>query len=114
MNAPRRHALLATWAVAILISGCAQKSVRTDLPAQVQVVLLPDPDTGVVGRVVVSNQAGQTELATAYASTRITTTRAPQIKRLKENGVLKQFGNAWSQPPPPPVRLTALYRSESQ
>ena len=37
---------------------------------RVLVVLLPDSEDGNVGRIVVSNQAGSTELSTAWASTR--------------------------------------------
>jgi len=114
MNAPRRPALMATVAVAALMSACAPKTAHTDSPAQVTVVLLPDPDTGQVGKVVVSNQAGQTELSTAYAATRITTTRAPQLRKMKENDVMRQFGDVIATLPPPPLHFTLYFRFDSE
>ena len=114
MNAPRRSALMATVAVAVLFSACAPKTTHTDSPAIVTVVLLPDKDTGQVGKVVVSNQAGQTELSTAYAATRITTTRAPQIKKLKERDVMQQFGDVIATLPPAPLHFTLYFRFDSE
>jgi hypothetical protein len=90
MIRPRRRAFMAILAVAVFVSACAPKTASTDPQAQVLVVLLPDTDTGNVGRVVVSNQAGQTELSTAYASTRVTTSRrTPSARTLKENDVMR-------------------------
>jgi OmpA-OmpF porin, OOP family len=114
MNTPRRSALMATVAVAGFLSGCAPKSVRTNPSAQVLVVLMPDADTKNVGKVVVSNPAGQTELSTPYASTRITTSRAPQVRTMKENDVMKLFGDVIATLPPPPLHFTLYFRFDSE
>ena len=115
MNVPRRHALMATLAVAAIAGGCAPKSVRTEPQAQVLVVLMPDADTGKVGRVVVSNPAGRTELSTAYSSTRVATNRTPQRSRtLKESDVKKQFGDVIATLPPPPLHFTLYFRFDSE
>ena len=114
MNTPRRPALMATLAVAVVVTACAPKSVRSDPPAQVLVVLMPDADTKNVGKVVVSNPAGQTELSTAYASTRIKTSRAPQVRTMKENDVMRLFGDVIATLPPPSLHFTLYFRFDSE
>jgi outer membrane protein OmpA-like peptidoglycan-associated protein len=111
----RRHAVVAAIAVVALAYGCGPKSVRTDADPQVLVVLMPDKDTGNVGKVVVSNAAGQTELSTAYSSTRVTTRRVkPPAKTLKEADVTKQFGDVIATLPPPPLHFTLYFRFDSE
>jgi outer membrane protein OmpA-like peptidoglycan-associated protein len=111
----RRHAVVAAIAVVALAYGCGPKSVRTDADPQVLVVLMPDKDTGNVGKVVVSNAAGQTELSTAYSSTRVTTRRVkPPAKTLKEADVTKQFGDVIATLPPPPLHFTLNFRFDSE
>ena len=115
MTDPRRRGFTALFAVAVLASACAPKTVRTDPEAQVLVVLLPDTDTGNVGRVVVSNQAGQTELSTAYSSTRVTTNRrVPRARTLKEDAVMRQFGDVIATLPPAPLHFTLFFRFDSE
>jgi len=111
----RPHAVVAAFAVAALTYGCGPKSVRTDPGAQVLVVLLSDQDTGNVGKVVVSNAAGQTELSTAYSSTRVTTSRVkPPAKTLKEDDVKKRFGEVLATLPPAPLHFTLYFRFDSE
>ena len=115
MIARRRRAFMAVLAVAVLVSACAPKTARTDPQAQVLVVLLPDTDTGNVGRIVVSNPAGQTELSTAYASTRVTTNgHQPRARTLKQNDVMRQFGDAIATLPPAPLHFTLFFRFDSE
>jgi len=115
MTTPRRRALMATLAVAVFVSGCGPKTVRTEPQAQVLVVLMPDSDTGNVGKVVVSNPAGQTELSTAYSSTRVRTSRTPPPARtLKESDVKKLFGDTIATLPPPPLHFTLFFRFDSE
>ena len=112
---PRRRGFRALIAVALLVSACAPKAARTDPPAQVLVVLLPDTDTGNVGRVVVSNAAGQTELSTAYSSTRVTTDRrVPPARTLKEDDVKRRFGDVIATLPPAPQHFTLFFRFDSE
>ena len=76
MNVASRVLVLMVILVATgLVSACAMRSGGGERPGQVLVVLLPDTDSGNVGRVVVSNPEGSTELVTAWASTRVTMTR---------------------------------------
>ena len=115
MIALRRRAFMAVLAVAVFVSACAPKTARTDPQAQVLVVLLPDTDTGNVGRIVVSNPAGQTELSTAYASTRVTTNgRQPRARTLKQDDVMRQFGDAIATLPPAPLHFTLFFRFDSE
>jgi len=115
MNVERRHAVLAALAVAVFLSGCGPKSVRTDTDAQVLVVLMPDQETGTTGKVVVANAAGQTELSTPYSSTRVTTRRVkPPAKTLKEADVKKQFAEVIATLPSPPLHFTLYFRFDSE
>jgi len=115
MIALRRRAFMAVLAVAVFVSACAPKTARTDPQAQVLVVLLPDTDTGNVGRIVVSNPAGQTELSTAYASTRVTTNgRQPRARTMKQDDVMRQFADAIGTLPPAPLHFTLFFRFDSE
>jgi outer membrane protein OmpA-like peptidoglycan-associated protein len=118
MSLSRRRAALATLVVAtVLVAGCAPKTARTTDPpqAQVLVVLLPDADTGKVGRVVVSNTAGQTELSKAYTGTRVTSTRRPPpLRTLRESDVKQQFGDIIATVPPAPLHFTLFFEFDSE
>ena len=115
MNVASRVLVLMAIPVATgLVSACALRSGGGERPGQVLVVLLPDTDTGNVGRVVVSNSAGSTELVTAWASTRVTMARAPQIRMLNESEVKRRFGDVLATLPPPPRHFTLYFRFESE
>ena len=60
--ASRVLVLMVTLVTTGLVSACALRSGGGDRPGQVLVVLLPDTDDGNVGRIVVSNPEGSTEL----------------------------------------------------
>jgi outer membrane protein OmpA-like peptidoglycan-associated protein len=112
--ASRVPVLLAMLIVAGLVSACAARSSRGERPGQVLVVLLPDTDTGTVGRVVVSNPEGSTELTTAWSSTRVTLTQAPTIRTLNESDVRRRFDAALATLPPPPRYFTLHFRFDSE
>ena len=115
MNVASRVLVLMAILVATgLVSACALRSGGRERPGQVLVVLLPDTDDGNVGRVVVSNPAGSTELATAYASTRVTMTQAPQIRMLSESDVKRRFGDVIATLPPPPQHFTLPFQFDSE
>lgn len=115
MNVPSRALVLMVILVATgLVSACAMRSGRGERPGQVLVVLLPDSDSGNVGRVVVSNPEGSTELATAWASTRVTMTQAPRIRMLTESEVKQRFGDVLATLPPPPRHFTLPFRFDSE
>jgi outer membrane protein OmpA-like peptidoglycan-associated protein len=112
--ASRVPVLVAILVVAGLVSACAARSGGRDRPGQVVVVLLPDADTGNVGRVVVSNPEGSTELATAWASTRVTLTQAPQIRTLNESDVKRRFRDIIATLPPPAQHFTLPFQFDSE
>jgi outer membrane protein OmpA-like peptidoglycan-associated protein len=111
--ASRVPVLLTMLVVAGLVSACAARSGGTR-PGQAVVVLLPDPEDGHVGRIVVSNPKGSPELSTARASARVTLTRAPRIRTLSESDVNRQFGEILNTLPPPPRHFTLPFRFESE
>jgi outer membrane protein OmpA-like peptidoglycan-associated protein len=105
---------MAMLVAAGLVSACAMRSGGGARPGDVVVVLLPDADTGTVGRVVVSNSQGSTELASAWASTRITTAQAPQVRTLSESEVKSRFGDVIATLPPPPRHFTLPFQFDSE
>jgi outer membrane protein OmpA-like peptidoglycan-associated protein len=97
-----------------LVSACAMRSGGGQRPGQAVVVLLPDPEDGTVGRIVVSNPKGSTDLASARASARVTMTRAPRIRTLNESDVNRLFGEILATLPPPPRHFTLPFRFDSE
>ena len=114
MNLAARVPVLLTLLVAGLVSACAARSGGTGAPNQSVVVLLPDPEDGHVGRIVVTNPKGSTELTSARASARVTLTRAPRIRTLNESTVQRQFGEILATLPPPPRHFTLPFRFDSE
>ncbi len=102
---------------ALLATGCGPKRVQTPEPAagrQAVVVLLPDPDTGVVGRIAVSNPAGKVDLDAARESTTASAKRPPSPPVvMTEAEVRRLFGDALSALPPAPKHFTLNFRFES-
>jgi outer membrane protein OmpA-like peptidoglycan-associated protein len=98
------------------ISGCGPKPVRTTVPAgQSVVVLLPDPDDGVVGRAVVSNSVGATELVAARESTTINPNQAPApVTVLSEADVTRLYGDVLSTLPAASQIFLLYFRFESE
>ena len=93
---------------------CDAIGKRTSGPGRALVVLLPDPENGHVGRIVVSNPQGSKELANARASTRVTMTQAPRIRTLSESDVNRLFGEIIGTLPPPPRHFTLPFRFDSE
>ena len=112
--ASRVPVLMTILVVAGLVSACAARSGGKGRPGQAVVVLLPDPEDGHVGRIVVSNSKGSPELASARASARVTLTRAPRIRTLSESDVNRQFGEILGTLPPPPRHFTLPFRFDSE
>jgi outer membrane protein OmpA-like peptidoglycan-associated protein len=112
-----RRASLALTAAAMLAAACGPQRVA---PAPVepsgyaQVVLLPDPDGGTVGRVTVSTPAGSVDLVAPRDSTRIVVNRPPSpVTPISEADVTRIFGDALSALPPPPRHFVLYFRFES-
>jgi outer membrane protein OmpA-like peptidoglycan-associated protein len=114
MNLVSRVLVLMVMVASGLVSACALRSGGGGRPGDVVVVLLPDADTGTVGRVVVSNTEGSTELASAWASTRVNMTQAPQIRTLSESAVKSRFGDILATLPPPPRHFILPFQFDSE
>ena len=113
MNA--RSKLLAAGALGLTL-GCVGKP-RTAPPsaaAVTLVALLPDPDTGNVGRAIVSNASGTVELSTARASTLVVGSAAPAaVSTLGEEQVQQLFADAIGALPMPPRHFTLNFEFDS-
>lgn len=113
-TASRGPVLMAMLVAAGLVSACAMRSGSGQWAGRAVVVLLPDPEDGRVGRIVVSNPKGSAELVNARASTRATLTQAPRIRTLSESDVNRLFGEILATLPPPPRHFTLPFRFESE
>jgi outer membrane protein OmpA-like peptidoglycan-associated protein len=115
----RRLAASVSTLAAVLACACGPKPVR---PAQPQapatgdlVVLLPDPDSGIVGRAIVSNAAGSVDLTRARASTTIPPNAAPAPPLVLTDAESQSlFGSVLASLPPEPIHfsLNFLFNSE--
>jgi outer membrane protein OmpA-like peptidoglycan-associated protein len=115
MNHPRPFAVLIATLAAGLVMGCGPQRIRTaDRPGQDQVVLLPDPGDGTIGRAVVSNQAGAVDLAAARESTSVSLNKPPApVTVMSQAEVRRLFGDALSALPPAPQHFILFFRFES-
>jgi outer membrane protein OmpA-like peptidoglycan-associated protein len=97
------------------VTACGPQRIRTpDRPGQALIVLLPDPETGAVGRAAASNPSGTTDLDAARESTRISSGQAPTpVTVLSEAEVQRIFGEALSALPPAPQHFILYFRFES-
>jgi outer membrane protein OmpA-like peptidoglycan-associated protein len=112
--ASRVPVLLLMVVVAGLVSACAARSKGTGSPGRSVVVLLPDPEDGHVGHIVVTNPKGQPELSSARASARVSLTRAPRIRTMSESDVNRVFGEVLRNLPPPPRHFILPFRFDSE
>jgi outer membrane protein OmpA-like peptidoglycan-associated protein len=114
-----RRALVATLsAFACAAGGCGPKPIEQPKPppaARVLIVLLPDADTGKVGRVHISNAAGSADLSSARDSTAITANTAPgPVSTMSEAELQSVFGAALSALPAVPRRFTLNFQFQSE
>jgi outer membrane protein OmpA-like peptidoglycan-associated protein len=115
MTRARTAALLATL-VGPLIAGCGPKKVASapSKPSQALVVLLPDSNTGAVGRVRVSNSSGAAELVGLRESSLVISDRKPgAVTVMSEEEVKRRFADVIAALPPAPDHFTLFFRFES-
>jgi len=116
MKSPRPVAVLMAMSVAGLVWSCGPRQIRTPQRAgQDLVVLLPDPDTGEVGRATASNASGTANLAAARESTIVSANQPPTpVTVMSEAEVKRVFGDALAALPPPAHSFTLFFRFDSE
>ena len=124
MRFARPIALLLTAGPALGIVACAPKPIQTrttSAPAsrgrdqRDLIVLLPDPDSGTVGRATVSNAFGTVDLAGARAATVVGRNEAPAPATTLGDAELQQaIGSAFDALPPAPQHFIVNFRFDSE
>ena len=102
----------------VLAAGCGTKRPAPGTPVApappATIVLLPDPETRVTGRIRVSNEFGAVDLSTPRASLHMTGNAAPgPITTLSEEEVNRLFGQALAALPPAPKQFVLQFKFES-
>ena len=97
--------------IALLLAACGGKRVSPATPvappAPAVIVLLPDPDTQVTGRIVVHNEFGSIDVSSARGSLRTTPGTAPgPVTTMSAEDVTRLFGEALAALPPAPRHFT--------
>jgi outer membrane protein OmpA-like peptidoglycan-associated protein len=118
MSTARSSALLTT--VAVLLSvACGPKRVVVQPPARpttppTTIVLLPDPESGVTGRIRITDEFGSLDVSTPRAATRVTANAAPgPITTMSDADVKAVFGRVLAALPPASRHFTLHFRFES-
>jgi len=98
-----------------LASACGpQRVAGPSRPVRETIVLLPDADTGVVGRANVSNAAGSVDLSAQREATDVASQKAPgQVHTLNEADVSRLFGGALSALPAAPRHFTLYFKFDT-
>jgi outer membrane protein OmpA-like peptidoglycan-associated protein len=115
MNDRQLIAALLTALVLAPLWACGPQRAQTS-PAQPKdvLVLMPDPETGNTGHVVVSNNSAKVDLDEAREATRVSPGQAPSAVTVMSEGEVRQlFGDVMSSLPPPPLHYTVYFRFES-
>jgi outer membrane protein OmpA-like peptidoglycan-associated protein len=103
------------------LAGCAsaskalpQDAQRILPPAPADLVILLPDDDGRVGRAIVSNDRGSTDLSTAGGSTTVSATSGPAPERpMSDREIQDIFGTTLSFLPPASDHFTLLFQFES-
>lgn len=103
----------------MIASGCGGKRVTATAPSRpplppTVIALLPDPDTGVTGKIRVSNEFGALMVETPRTATTVTAQAAPGTPRsMSEDEVSRLFAAALAALPPPPKHFILYFKFES-
>jgi outer membrane protein OmpA-like peptidoglycan-associated protein len=112
----RSAALLVAAGLTATGAACASHRIKApEVPGESLVALLPDGDTGHVGRATVTNAAGRVELDEARASTVARQGVAPTaVAALTTADVRRLFGDTLEALPPPQRRFTLYFDFDSE
>src|SRR5258708_7765798 len=115
---PGRAPFVALVAATMLVAGCGGKRAPQAAPATqpppALIALLPDPDTGITGKIRVSNEFGALPVVTPRGSTLVRADGAPgAVTEMNEADVTRIFGAALAALPPPPKHFTLYFKLES-
>ena len=116
MNPARQAARTLIGTSIMLAAACASHTVKQpELPGQALIALLPDPETGNVGKATVSNAHGRIELASARESTLVRAQSMPEaVTVIEQADVRRLFGETLSALPPPQRHFTLFFRFDSE
>lgn len=115
MSDARSIAVLLATLAATLAAACGpQRIAGPSRPGDEMIVLLPDSESGSVGRARVSNPSGAADLAAERDATQVAVNQPPgPTSTLSEADVRRIFGGALSALPPPPRHFILNFRFES-
>jgi outer membrane protein OmpA-like peptidoglycan-associated protein len=102
----------------LLAAGCGARRGAPATPVAptppATIVLLPDPETHVTGRIRVSNEFGGVDLSAPRSSLHMTANAAPgPVTTLSEEEVNRLFGEALAALPPAPKQFVLQFKFES-
>ena len=102
----------------LLAAGCGARRAAPATPVAptppATIVLLPDPETHVTGRIRVSNEFGGVDLSAPRSSLHMTANAAPgPVTTLSEEEVNRLFGEALAALPPAPKQFVLQCKFES-
>jgi outer membrane protein OmpA-like peptidoglycan-associated protein len=106
-------------AAAILAAGCSTKHVTSTAPAAppptpALIALLPDPESGVTGKIRVSNEFGALPIATPRGTTVVKADGPPgAVTEMSEAEVRRIFGAALDALPPAPRHFTLYFEFDA-
>jgi len=106
-------------AAAILAAGCSSRHVTSTAPAAppptpALIALLPDPESGVTGKIRVSNEFGALPIATPRGTTVVKADGPPgAVTEMSEAEVRRIFGAALDALPPAPRHFTLYFEFDA-
>jgi len=114
MTVPRRIATVIGYAALTTLACVGRPRTTPGSTDRTQVALLPDPDSGAVGRATVTTQPGSVELSTARATTVAVRKSPPStVTTLTEGDARQLFGSALDMLPMAPQRFTLNFEFDS-